>query len=114
MAGGDNAVTTRAHAAAVPDRAAPPSEPSLAHKIAVALRSGDVVVAHDTLIDLWNEARQHHREANFHKRRARHRMQEFDRFRTQLEALGVNVVIETPDSHPSPRRTSDHHEQDPA
>jgi hypothetical protein len=47
----------------------------------------------------YEEARGHRREMDRHKRAQRQAMQRFDLFKADLEAMGIQVVIESP-THP--------------
>jgi hypothetical protein len=51
---------------------------------------------------MLDEAREHKRLANLHRRRSQSAMERFNTFRRQLEAMGITVVIE-----PTPSRATD-------
>lgn len=53
---------------------------------------------------LWAEAHEHAQLAKEHHQKARNRFKKFEVFKRELEALGVKVILEKPQS---PRRQSD-------
>lgn len=56
--------------------------------------------------ELHTEALYHKREAARHKRAMAHAFERFDRFRRDLEAMGITVIVEEQQPQ-SPRRQSD-------
>lgn len=56
------------------------------------------------------EAQRHKRLANKHKRRARTAMAQFATFKADLEAMGIKVVIETPNHQRQEGGASGHHD----
>jgi aminoglycoside/choline kinase family phosphotransferase len=46
-------------------------------------------------LEMYEEAQAHKRLANLHKRRCATGMERFNQFRRELEAMGIQVIIET-------------------